>query len=224
MKRLLLSFILLGLLTTNAQADYILSVSNPVGSPLTMSPGSTSGLMSVIATSNNPPNDVMAAWGFALMIVPATGDTGVLTFQDPATGTPANPPNYIFGTHGLGISVTNGGASLSANDFFDPAFGSGVATTVGNLLQVDFHATPNAAGLFGIYALEGAANTSWTDSNFSTQLFANVPDGTGMVHLGDVLVVPASIPEPSSLVLIGISCAAFATRVWRRRRRVDRIA
>jgi len=84
MKNLLLSFAVLRLLAGGAQADVILSTSNPPGTPLSMTAGSTSGPMFVNVVSNNPPNDIMAAWSFQLSIVPEAGTTGTLTFQDPA--------------------------------------------------------------------------------------------------------------------------------------------
>jgi hypothetical protein len=194
----------------------MLVTSNPPGTPLTMSAGTTSAPMLVSVVSDNPPSDVMSAWNFLLKILPDAGATGTLTFQDPATGTPPNPPNYIFGGNGLGIAATNGGSQLSVNDFFDPGIGPGAivpGSPGANLLQMDFLASSNASGLFGIYALEGLALTQWTDSNATTQFFTNVPDGTGMVRVGDVLIAQ-SIPEPSSLVLFGLAGAALAGWRW----------
>jgi PEP-CTERM motif len=212
MKKLILSFALLGLMAGHARAGLMLSASNPPGTPLMMSPGTTSGLMLVNIVSDNPPNDVMAAWNVQLAIVPDVGATGTLTFQDPATGTPPVSPNYVFGGNGLGMAVTNGGSTLSANDFFDPTIGLGVpvpGAPGANLLQMDFLASSNASGLFGIYAVEGAASTQWTDSNLNGQFFTNVPDDTGMVRIGEVLL-PQSVPEPSSLGLLGLASVALA--------------
>jgi PEP-CTERM motif len=214
MKKLIPCFAVLALLTGSAQAGLVLSTTNPPGTPLTMSASSTSGTMLVSVVSDNPPNDVMAAWNFQLAIIPESGASGTLIFQDPSSGTPPIPPNYPFGSNGLGIAVTNGGSTLSANDFFDPSVGSGVpvpAAPGANLLQIDFLASSNASGLFGIFAVEGAALTQWTDSNLNTQLFSNVPDGTGMVQIGEVLISQVqSVPEPSSIVLLGLAGAILA--------------
>jgi hypothetical protein len=222
MKKLILSFVLLSLLAGNVRAGIMLSTSDPSSNPLTMSAGTTSGSMLVTVTSDNYPNDIMAAWQFQLEILPISGATGTLTFQDPATGTPANPPNYIFTNSFLGgISATNSGTTLSANDF-DANLGTTVPATGANLLQMDFLASSDASGLFGIYAMEGSANTEWTDSNFNTQYFSNVPDGTGMVLIGEVDVTggtPQAVPEPSSLTLLlmgGLTLGSW--QLWRKRK------
>jgi len=221
MNKFFFSVAILTLLGGGGRAGSItLSTSNLPGTPLTMTAGTISGSMFVNVVSDNPPNDIMAAWNIQLGIVPNAGTTGTLTFQDPVTGTPPNPGNYIFGVNGLGISATNGGSILSANDFFDPNVGPGVSVPGApgaNLLQMDFLASPNASGLFGIYAIQGAAFTQWTDSSFTTQFFTNVPDGTGTVLIGDVLVTPGAIPtpEPSTLVLLGLGGAALVIcRGW----------
>jgi hypothetical protein len=224
MKKLILSFALLGLLAGSARAGVVLSTSNPPGTPLTMSAGTTSGMMLVNVVSDNPPNDVMAAWNLQLEIVPNSGATGTLTFQDPVSGTPANPSNYVFGSNGLGIAVSNGGSILSANDFFDPTIASGASVPGvpgANLLSLDFLASSNASGLFGIFAVEGAAFTQWSDANLTTQFFTNVPDGAGVVQIGEVLITQAqSVPEPSSLVLIGLAATVLAGgQRWRKVKR-----
>jgi len=221
MKKLFLSIALLSLLVGSARAGVVLGTSNPPGTPLIMSAGTTSGTMLVNVVSDNPPNDIMAAWNFTLEIIPNAGATGTLTFQDPATGTPPNPPNYIFGSNGLGIAATNGGSLLSANDFFNPSVGSGVpvpGSPGANLLQMDFLASSNASGLFGIFAVEGPATTQWTDSKVTTQFFSNVPDGTGTVRIGDVLISQV-IPEPTSIELLGLGGAALVLWQWQRKRK-----
>jgi len=218
MKKLILCIALLSLLAASARAGVVLGTSNPPGTPLIMSAGTTSGPMLVNVVSDNPPNDVMAAWNVQLQIIPDSGTSGTLTFQDPATGTPPIPPNYVFGSNGLGIAATNGGSTLSANDFYvGTGSGSVVPGTPGaNLLQIDFLASSSASGLFGIYAVEGVAVTQWTDGNATTQLFTNVPDGSGTVRIGDVLI-PQSVAEPSSLVMLGLGSAALAGWQWRRK-------
>jgi hypothetical protein len=227
MKKLLLSVLFLSLLGSAARADLTLNTTNPPGMPLDMSAGTTSGPMLVGVVSDSYPNDIMAAWQFVLTILPESGAGGTLTFQDPGTGmtTPPNPPNYVFGIgiNALGISAnnTNSGSTLSAYDFYTgPNLGAVVPGTPGaNLLQMDFLASSNASGLFGIYAQQGIANTLWADSNFNTQYFTNVPNVTGMVQIGEVDVVSSAVPEPSTFWMFGLASAALAGwQCWSRRK------
>lgn len=155
------------------------------------------------------------------------GATGTLSFQTPASGTPLAPSNYVFGANGLGIVAINSGSTLSANDSFDPAAGLGVAIPSApgaNLLELGFLASSNASGLFGIYADEGVATAQWTDSNFTTQLFSNVPDGTGTVLIGEVLVTAPGVqpvPEPSSLTLLWMGGTVLGScNCWRKRKNI----
>ena len=142
--------------------------------------------------------------------------------MDPATGTAPIPANYVFGGNGLGIAAINSGSMLTANDFyFNPGGPIGVSvpgSPGANLLQMDFLASSNASGLFGVYALEGPGLTQWSDPNFNTQFFTNVPSGTGMVLIGDVLI-QGSVPEPSSFVMLGLASATLAGWQLRRKRR-----
>jgi hypothetical protein len=223
MKRLLFSSIVFTALAGGAQAGIVLGTSDPAGTPLIMSAGTTSGPMFVNIASDNPPDDVMSGWNITLTIVPDAGTHGTLQFQDPVPGTASNPTNYIFGANGIGISATNGTSTLNANDFFvgtEP--GVAVLGAPGaNLLQMDFLASSDASGLFGVYAMEGAALNEWTDGNGAAQLFTNVPDGSGAVLIGEVLISPsAAVPEPSSLVLLGSASAAIAAWRWRRKRKL----
>ena len=194
-KKFVLSLALICLPAARLQADVALGTSNSPGTPLTMSADSTSGPMFLTVSSDNYPNDLMAAWNVDLQIAPIARASGTLTFEDPATGSPPNPPNYVFGTEGLGIVDINSGTSLTANDFYNPTLLATVVpgTTGANLLQMDFQASSNASGLFGIYAEEGAANTQWTDNNYNTQFFSNVPDGSGKVLIGEVSVTAARL-------------------------------
>jgi hypothetical protein len=209
-----------------ARAGVVLGTDYSSGTPLSMTAGTTSGPMLVDVVSDNAPNDVMGAWNFQLVIVAGAGATGTLVFQDPANSTtPVPPANYIFGTDGFGMSVVNTGSSLTADDFYYNLASSTPGVVVpgspgANLLQMDFLASSGASGSFGIYAMEGAGITQWTDSGFKTQYFTNVPAGTGLVEIGAVMVSPQSVPEPSSLGLLGLAVATLAgCQCWSNRKR-----
>jgi hypothetical protein len=61
--------------------------------------------------------------------------------------------------------------------------------------------------------VQGNANTFWTDGQFATMPFVNVPFGTsgGLIRLGTFTVTP----EPSLCLLVG-TCGLGAWRLVRR--------
>ena len=208
MKRLIASISILILTTGVARASFTLETSNEPGSPLTMAAGSVSGPMEVTIVSNNPSADVMAAWNILLEIVPNNGTVGTVTSRPRPPERRPTPPitsSHEWTGH-LGHEL---GKPAERNDFFNPSVGTGTTTpaTGANLLQLNFSASATASGLFGVYAVEGAAYTQWTDSQFNTQFFSNVPSGTSTVEIGQILV-PAAVPEPSPLVLSVIGALA----------------
>ena len=223
MKKLLFCLAFLSLTAGRAGAGLVLSTTNPPGTPLNMSAGSTSGPMLLNVTSDTPPNDIMAAWQVQLEIVPITG-TGTLVFNDPATSSVSNPLGYVFGTNGLGPFPTNSGTGLLDYDFYNTSVAAGVivpGAPGASLLQMTFSASSDASGLFGVYAEEGLANTLWTDTGSINQLFTNVPDGTGTVLLGEVQLPDqtGAVPEPSTLGLLtlsGVALLAWQVRGQRR--------
>src|SRR5829696_5535061 len=158
-----------------ARADVItLTTTHPVGTPLTMAENSVSSTDTVRIVNLNPPADAMTGWFITL-----------------ATGSPPHPPGYIFSQSFIGISVTNTGGTLRAFDEDNNLAGTQVPQAGASLLDLTYQASPVASGMFGIYALPGAANTGWTDQNAAPQFFQNVPSGGGSpVLIGQVFVVP----------------------------------
>jgi len=225
MKKVILCCTLFFIHVACARGGVMIGTTNPSGSPLAMAADSTSGPMSVTAVSDN--NDVMAAWQFSLMILPGAGAAGTLMFNSPGPGPASapNPSNYIFDSHGVGISILGGGMGFNHLDFAndnDLNLGTPMPTgQVFNLLQVNFAASPNASGLFGIYAVVAPApfNTVWTDGSFNTQDFSNAPSSGGNVLIGDVMV--SAVPEPSTLTLLGLGCAILTGWSGRRRARAE---
>ena len=205
MKRCFLALALMCIIAPSAPGGVILSTSNPPGAPLDMAAGSVSAPMDLIAASSTG-TDTMAGWNVSLLIVPQASALGTLTFHDPGTfqnpANPApNPPDYIF-TSGTGILTTNSGSALMAGDT-DQSGGTLVPLAPGaNLLQLDFAATSNASGLFGIFA--DPANSQWTSPDgsggFNSNSFDIPSEVPGLRHIGDVYVV--AVPEPSALTLL----------------------
>lgn len=200
-----------------------MSTGNPPGSPLDMGAGSVSAPMDLIAASSTG-TDTMAGWNVSLLIAPHAGAMGTLTFQDPGTFqnplNPApNPPHYIF-TSGTGILTINSGSGLMAGDT-DQSGGTLVPLApVANLLQMEFAATSNASGTFGIFA--DPANSQWTSPDgsggFNSNSFDFPTESRGLRHIGDVFVL--AVPEPAALILfcVGLGVLSVGYRAQKRGR------
>lgn len=209
MVHILLGFLLL--VPTGVRAGVILSSDPASGTP------ATTFLLRVSSTTGA---DVMSGFQLDLKVLPDAGASGTVTFA-----TAQLPPNYIFASD-TGLVTSNMGSELTANDFDtqlasnNPPGGTTVpmSPSTANLLSVTFSA-PGASGTFGIYAVEGKGNTEWTDPSFGDNFFDNVPDGTGMDRIGEI-VVAGTIPEPSSWVLLGLGCAILGwhLRKWNNHR------
>jgi hypothetical protein len=99
----------------------------------------------------------------------------------------------------------------------DPPVPVDVPATGKYLVDLVFKAgaTP-PSGTFGIYAVRGFANTTWSDIDFNDYEFTNVPDAAGPgVLIGTVTIVP----EPGSISLAVMASVPFMFYVARRRRR-----
>ena len=141
--------------------------------------------------------------------------SGTVTFNSATT-----PNNYVFSLSTIVSSL--GGTQLTANDF-DSILGTTVPANPGaNLLQLDFLASNNAFGLFGIFAVPGQQNTIWADSGFTSQNYTNVFDNGTLVEIGEIRVTPSTqpaVPEPSTLTLLWVGLGALASKYIRRNNR-----
>jgi hypothetical protein len=189
------------LIAARADATLTLASDHPTGSPLTVSPGGTSGNLTARvfdSTSGSAAADNLTGYSLTLQIVPQGGATGTLAFASPATSAAAaEPANYVFAAAAnAGLNVINSGSGLYFFDFNSP-FSGGVDVPAApgfNLLAMTFTASANASGSFHVVVLPGAANSEWTDNNQPTQLghaFLNVPIGGGPVAIAEVLITTA---------------------------------
>ena len=119
----------------------------------------------------------------------------------------------------LGYLIEARADQLLANDFNGTATGSYVPTTGANLLQLTAQSSPSGFGTWGLFAIQGAANTAWTNaaSTPATIPFVNVPltPVGGMVRIGTFTVTP----EPASCTLIalaGLGAFGIVRRRWKR--------
>ena len=144
----------------------------------------------------------------ALDIIPNGVTTGTLSVATPTTSaTSPEPPSYVFAaTPNQGLSVQNPGPSgieLFFSDINNPFTGGVDVTAAVDLVAIAFTASSDASGLFDIVARRGT--TLWTDAQTPTQMsqfFSNVPNGSGGVVIGQVLV--SAIPEAGAFATVGL--------------------
>jgi len=176
------------LFATTATAGLDVGTDAPPGTPLNMDAGTVSGSMFLTTYDDGNPVNCQG-WQVTLVIIPGGGATGSVAFNSPATGTPPDPVNYIFqATTSFGISATNTTSQLLVFDLEFPA-GAGVPVPLFpgvNLVEMDFSATIDATGTFGIYALP-LPNSEWTAA-FEPVNFNNLL--AGQDRIGEIVVSP----------------------------------
>ena len=191
-------------LVSGVRADMVtLELENP---SLELEAGSISDPLTVRIVNDTAVSlseDFLTGWELELMILPDAGASGSLQFNSPTSGSSlAEPSGYIFGSvSNFGIGVTNSGTTLNAFDLDFPfSGGASIPADPGaSLLTLDFEAAPASSGVFGIYAVDGPAHSSWVDANEPNQqrrAFVNVPDGSGPVRIGEVTIVPDTSAFP----------------------------
>ncbi len=205
------------LLSTSANAAIILRTNHDTGNPVIMNAGDgTSTTMTVSIFSNVLDN--LAGWGVSLDIIALGGATGSVQYNSAAVAA----TNYVFGapTAFFNIIIPAGNLSLNALDANIPVVGNPpifvqIPPSPGlNLLDLDFSASLDASGTFGIFARGGVGNSEWTDPNFIAQPFANVGGFGQSDQIGEIFVVSVQVPEPGTLDLLGAGLLglAFARR------------
>jgi hypothetical protein len=148
---------------------------------------------------------------------------------------PVPTPNFmtfaghplVFGLSGIGPGSANdcgnpGSGFVASGSCSFTAFGSPFILTV-----IDSDTTSVALGAFGLVT-EGDGFSNW-DGSFSTQLQLSVaqiydaiyaPGGRGFVqsgYSGEFDVEITQVPEPASMILLGLGVTAAAVRLRRRR-------
>jgi hypothetical protein len=151
-------------------------------------------------------NTTVAGWQTSLRIMPDGFAMGTVAFS--SVSEPSS--NYVLGSVGDGVTFTlatdtTTNDQVRAFDFDGPSGGvAGVSHNVGanvNIGSVVFSASANAAGNFGLYAIDVPSyRTQWSDLTgglpAQTVQFTNVPRDSSPVRLGTISVT--AIPEPGA--------------------------
>ena len=142
--------------------------------------------------------DLLLAWELMLEIVPDENATGTVEFMSAG-----EPLDYLFPSGSTGIAPEFIGPSDTIGPLGDAYF-LGVIVPARpepgrNLLQIDFVASPDAAGEFDIFVVaDEQGSSSWYSSDFAPRVYLDMPFGGEPVNVGSVWVVS----EPSSIVLL----------------------
>jgi len=214
MKRILSLVLLVGLSISfgRAHASIVLVTDHPIGTPLVMDAGTVSADQMILSI-NSDSGDVLLGWQTTLWILP-TGGSGSLGFNSTA-----EPANYVFGARSfynedLTFPVTNDG--MLAFDADLSLTGAAVPGPPGlNLNALDFIASADASGLFGVFAVGGVGRSEWTNASLGLEPFDNLdPAPDSHTQIGEIFVNARNpIPEPSALLVFGVGLITVGWRL-----------
>ena len=203
MKRAFALLLVTTVFATQAQGSINLVTDHPNGTPLVVDAGTVS-VDKMIVSINSDAADLLLGWQTTLWILP-TGGTGTVGFNSNV-----EPVNYVFGTrsgfHFQNLSFPTTSDGMFAMDAHVDGMGQllppvTVPTSPGlNILELDFSASLDASGSFGVFAVGGAGRSEWTDPGFNAQLFNNInPTPDSHTQIGEIFANP--VPEPGTFAL-----------------------
>jgi hypothetical protein len=215
-----LALLILGLTSTGARADFVFTVTMP---------STSTGTVDFNITSND--SATLSAFGLQLMISPTSSATTLASFSSTQTD-PFSNSGYVFAGQSfnsdnglpfwsLPFMTTTPNDSILGGDSADPSVGPGFVTVLSSpsyLGTVQFEGPSASAGQQFQITL-GGGSTSFDDrignSLSYTASFTPSAGGGGTVNID---ISTASVPEPSSLAMAGIS-SLVGLLVYRRSRR-----
>jgi hypothetical protein len=182
-----------------ARAGFVMAVQST-----TVAAGSTNDTLQVTLT--NTGTSAITVGGFAFEITSGSGSGSGVTFTSVDIFT---TPAYIFGAYSaFGPDISNSppnlpGTMLAAEDNYENSAGGiqGVSIAAGatvGLGDVHFSVSSSALGPLTITLL------GYPTSNLSDASFNDITNSNGGTTFngGTLTVTPATVPEPSSLVLV----------------------
>lgn len=164
--------------------------------------------------------DPLFAWSLGLQITPDPSALGSVSFAGASV-----PINYLLAGRSGGVTPAFAGPASSIEPIgdTDSMFTGIVVPGAGkNLLATTFVASPDAEGLFRIFAVpDQFTGANWFSSDFlNARDFENVPFDGEPVEIGSIMIVP----EPSTVLLasqIAVGLVLFTRRRRRGQRQTD---
>lgn len=198
------------------------------GKAVSLQQGATGSFVFSFTNTGTSLADTFLGWTLGVQLLPAGGNTGILTLGDltqpAANPMPVGPIDVLEPT----ISILVGGATINGTPNYytmgiaaTEVAGTVNAATSYNMGDLALTASGNASGVWNVYAVQQSSGerSHWGDVNdpFTPIDFSNLARGAGnsSVLLGTVTV--NAVPEPGSLALCAVAAGLAAACRWRRR-------
>lgn len=209
--RIVIAALLLAIASVNSAFALSINAPNIIWNPAVQ--GTPSGNITVQVANPTADPTLLAGWQLDLALQQVSG-SGTLEFANDSIASLG--ASYVMFGNSSGLFSTLTPTSIFAFDFDPPGPPLGVTVPVSGkaFLNVNFSTPNNAQGVWNLIAVAGPGLTQWSDSNGNDVDFTNVPSSGQSVVIGTITVVP----EPSTIVLVGLGGLAMGIAAWSRRR------